>query len=168
MQPPQSPVLPSDPRRTNVFPLRRDCPPAETTRDRTPRAMTLDLQTQIDSLRSLKSDLEAYYWDHTGSREGARVERDQITYWIRQIADRTAALEALVMHKGSSRLVVSGVTPTEEEALHAAAAVLDQWIPEDESFKHVLRTVTAVLRATDRIGLRAAGGMPPVGDPDRR
>jgi hypothetical protein len=122
--------------------------------------MTFDLQPSIDSLRSLKSDLEAYFWDHACDDDARRNERFQIEWWIRQVTDRTAALEMILLRKGSSRLVLHGVSPAEQEALQSAATVLDQWLHEDERFHHVLQTVAAVLAAADRIGLRTAGGVP--------
>ena len=66
--------------------------------------MMIDLQAPIDSLRLIKSDLEAYFWDYPVDDEARCNERYQISYWIRQVADRTAALEAVLMHKGAVRL----------------------------------------------------------------
>jgi anthranilate phosphoribosyltransferase len=122
--------------------------------------LTIDIQTQVDRLRSIKSDLEAYYWDQPADGDTPGGRRFQISFWIRQLADRTAALEALLMHQGDPQVVVPGVSPTEREALQSAAAVLDQWIHEDESFHDVQRVVGTILSAADRISLRAAGGVP--------
>jgi len=130
--------------------------------------VTMDLQAPIDSLRLIKSDLEAYFWDYPVEDERRCNERYQIGYWVRQVSDRTAALESILLHKGTARLLVSGMTAAEAEALHSAAAVLDEWIREDESFREVAHKVVAILGAADRIGLRAAGGFactgPFVGD----
>ena len=122
--------------------------------------ITLDLQAPIDGLRSIKSDLEAYYWDHPAHDETQRNERFQISFWIRQINDRTAALESLLLHKGTSRIVLAGLTPAERNAVQSAATLLEQWIEEDETFPNVFRAVAAVLGAADRISLKAAAGSP--------
>jgi hypothetical protein len=122
--------------------------------------VTLDIQIQVDRLRSIKSDLEAYYWDQPLDGDAPGGRRFQIRFWIRQLADRTAALETLLMHQGDPQVVVPGVSTAEREALQSAAAVLDQWIHEDDSFHDVQRVVGTILAAADRIGLRAAGGMP--------
>lgn len=122
--------------------------------------LTLDIQTQVDRLRSIKSDLEAYYWDQPQDGDAPGGRRFQIRFWVRQLADRTAALETLLMHQGDAHVVVPGVSPAEREALQSAAAVLDQWIHEDDSFHDVQRVVGTILAAADRISLRAAGGTP--------
>jgi hypothetical protein len=146
---------------SNVVAFRPRVAPPRPEPERTPMPeMIFDLQAPIDSLRSLKSDLEAYFWDHAFDDDARRNERFQIWWWIRQLSDRTAALETILMHKGGARLVLHGVSPAEQEALQSAATVLDQWLHEDETFLHVLQTVAAVLAAADRIGLRAAGGVP--------
>jgi hypothetical protein len=152
-----SPLAAAGPR---VVPFRPRAVVAVAARENTSMAeMTLDLQPSIDSLRSLKGDLEAYYWDHPSHDEGRRNERFQISWWIRQVSDRTAALEGIIMQKGRSCLVLHAVSSAEQEALQSAATVLDQWIHEDETFHRVMQTVAAVLAAADRIGLRAAGGI---------
>jgi hypothetical protein len=120
--------------------------------------VTIDLQPPIDSLRLIKSDLEAYFWEYPVDDEARRNERYQIGFWVRQVADRTAALESVLMHKGATRLLVTSMTPIEAEALRSAAAVLDQWIREDEAFADVTRKIMTILGAADRIGLRAAAG----------
>lgn len=124
------------------------------------RNVTIDLQTPIDGLRLIRSDLEAYFWDYPADGEARRVERYQISYWMRQISSRASALEGILMDKGARRLAVSEATPAERETLQAAVTVLDQSIPEDESFRDAARRVADILEAADRIGLRAAGGVP--------
>ena len=56
--------------------------------------------------------------------------------------------------------MVPGLGPKEQESIQRATAVLDQWIPEDESFHDIQRVVGTILSAADRIGLQAAGGVP--------
>ena len=121
---------------------------------------TLDLQAQIDNLRLLKTDLEAYRWEHRATTDTERGECYQVAFWIRQLADRTAALEGILMDKGTSQLLLRGMTPAEEAALRAASSVIEQWIREDTPFPTVFRTVAAILAAADRIAMRAAGGTP--------
>src|SRR5712691_6876519 len=75
-------------------------------------------------LRSIKSDLEAYYWDHA-AEDGERSGRYQISFWIRLVADRTSALEALVLYRGSVRLVVRDLDADTRDAVAAAAKILD-------------------------------------------
>jgi hypothetical protein len=122
--------------------------------------VTIDLQAPIDSLRLIRSDLEAFFWDYPSNGASGHVERYQISFWIRQIGDRTAALEGILMHKGATRLVVTGVGSEEAAVLQDAAAALDEWIREDESFDDVACKVRALLGAADRIGMLAAGGVP--------
>lgn len=124
------------------------------------REAIVDLQGPIDCLRSIKSDLEVYYWDQVGDAEGLRSRRDQITFWVRLIADRTTALEGLVLQKGSPRLLIRGLAPEEHETVISAAKAVDQWIPEDETFPNVAATIARILMAADRIGLDAAGATP--------
>jgi hypothetical protein len=143
---------------SNVVPLRPGIRDAGGPPDTT--GVTLDLQAQIDNLRLLKADLEAYRSDHGSSTTTERSERYQAAFWIRQLADRTAALEAIFMDKGAPRLVLRGMTTADEAALQRACTVLDQWIREDTAFTTVFRTVASVLAATDRIAMRAAGGLP--------
>jgi|SRR5262245_48888317 len=120
--------------------------------------MRLDLQGPIDNLRSVIGDLEAYYWERSGGRDdGARY---QIGLWIRQINERTAILLEILMHMRSRVVVVTGVDPSEREALEGAATLIDRWIREDEPLRDVMGHVAAILSAVDRIALRAAGGRP--------
>ena len=141
--------------RLKVVPLRPSAAPPEVPPAVT-REIMVDLQGPIDCLRSIKSDLEVYFWEQS---EPAEVEsrRDQIGFWIRSIADRTIALESIVMQKRSPRLLVRGLQPDEDEEIAAAVKRLDQWIREDESFPLVARMIAGMLAAADRIGLGAAG-----------
>ena len=120
--------------------------------------MRFDLQPGIDGLCALKSDLEAYYWDQPvhGS------QRYQISYWIRQVADRAAALESIVFHKGTSRLRFHDLTDDERATLPAALAMLDQWVHENDSFERARALVATALAAADRLGLHAVGGSPEI------
>lgn len=119
-----------------------------------------DLRPAIDGLRSLRSDLEAYYWDYPA--QGS--QRYQISHWMRQLSDRAAALEGILLHKGAPRLQLRALPATEHEALEAADTVLDhQWVSENEPFDGVLQMVATALAAADRIGLHAAGGAPETG-----
>jgi hypothetical protein len=127
--------------------------------------VTFDLLPAIDGLRALKSDLEAYYWGQPAHRGVESLQRYQISYWIRQVSDRAAALESIVMHNGTSRVRLRHVPAGEREALRVAAASLDRWVREDEPFERVLQMVALALAAADRIGLCAAGGAPDTVNP---
>jgi len=121
--------------------------------------ITIDLQPAIDGLRLLRSDLEAYYWDRPADGSHG-CHRYQLSYCIRQLSDRTAALESIVLHKGSLRLRLRDVSIAEGEELKGAMAVLEQWVGENETFDRVLHIVAAALAAADLLGLRAAGAIP--------
>jgi hypothetical protein len=120
--------------------------------------MTIDLQAAIDNLRSIKGDLEDCFWDHPADSDAERNERFQISFWIRQIGERTAALEAILLHKGAAHILVAGMTPIEQDALQSAANLLQPCVQDGETFADLLRAVKAILSAADRIGLGAAGG----------
>jgi hypothetical protein len=120
--------------------------------------LRLDLQGPIDNLRSIRGDLELYYWERPGQGEQQERERYQVSLWIRQVSERTAALESILLHMGTASLVLSAVGTGEREALRSAASLLGCWIREEEPFEQVLRTVAGVLNAADIICLRAAGG----------
>jgi hypothetical protein len=122
--------------------------------------MTLDLQRPIDNLRLFKSDLEAYYWERTGDGEAQQRERYQIGFWMRQIGDRAAALEDILMHMGSPTVIVAVGSEAEGGALRDAIVALDRWIPEGEPFDDVRRCVASVVHAADLVGLSAAGARP--------
>ena len=117
----------------------------------------LDLHAVTDKLHLFKSDLEAYYWERTGDA----CQRYQVGLWMRQVGERTAALEDLVMHLGCPAVVVTAST-ADGETLRCAVDLLDRWIDEGEAFDEVLRRVAAVLNAADTICLRAAGGKPDI------
>src|SRR5262249_42748271 len=55
--------------------------------------LRLDLQAPIDKLRSIRGDLELYYWERPGHGEQHERERYQVSLWIRQVSERTAALQ---------------------------------------------------------------------------
>jgi hypothetical protein len=144
----------------NVIPLRRPaCPEGPLRPHRGAPDLTIELDRSIDGLRSLKSDLEAYYWGRPagGSQD---LERFQISHWVREVADRSAALESIALHKGSSRLRLSRVSRSERRKLQDALAALEQCVYEEYAFDRVLLIVLAALAAADRTGLRAAGGHP--------
>ena len=124
------------------------------------RETVIDLQTPIDCLRSIKSDLEVYYWEPTGPGDARPARAHEVAFWIRLIGDRTGALEALVLQKGSSLVVAYGLADDEHDAIVAAAEVLNQWIPEDVALPKALAAVREILAAPDRIGLGAAGATP--------
>jgi hypothetical protein len=120
-----------------------------------------DLQVPIDNLRSIRSDLELYYWERPAAhREQQARERYQVGLWIRQVSERTAMLEGILLHMGTPALVLPPAAAVEREALRSATALLGCWIRDDEPFGHVLHTVAAVLNAADVISLAAAGGRP--------
>jgi hypothetical protein len=119
------------------------------------RETIVDLQGPIDSLRSLKSDLEAFYWEQTG---GDANRRDEVFFWIRVLGDRTSALEGLVLQKGSPRVTIHGLDADEHEAVLAAVRTLDHWISEDEPFAKAAVAIARILAAADRVGLAAATG----------
>jgi hypothetical protein len=120
--------------------------------------LRLDLQGPIDSLRSLRGDLELYYWERPGHGEQQERERYQVSLWIRQVSERTAALEGILLHMGTASLVLSSVGTAGGEALRSAARLLGCWIREEEPFEQVLHIVAGVLNAADVICLGAAGG----------
>jgi hypothetical protein len=122
--------------------------------------VAIDLQVPIDALRSLKSDLEAYYWDRAGEGERGAAERYQIGFWVRQVTDRTAALESIVMHQGTALLLVPALTPAEAEGLERAGHPGAQWVREGDGFGEVREKVATMLQLADRIGLKAAAGRP--------
>ena len=128
--------------------------------DDTPELEVLiDLQAQVDRLRSIRSDLEVYYWEQPEGTEGFGGRRFQVSFWITKVAQRIANLEHLMLARGQATVSVVGLAAGEHEATESAAAVLDRWIHEDECFPDVQRVVGAVLAAADRIALRAAGGV---------
>ena len=120
--------------------------------------LRFDLQGPIDNLRSIRGDLELYYWERPGHGEQQERERYQVSLWIRQVSERTAVLESILLHLGTASVVLSAAGPGELEALRSAARVLGCWIREDEPFEQVLRTVAGILNAVDVISLRAGAG----------
>jgi len=144
--------------RWNVVPLRPHVVPDEPAARG--RETVIDLQTPIDCLRSIKSDLEVYYWEPPGPGDARPARAHEVAFWIRLIGDRTGALEALALQKGSPLVVAYGLADDEHDAVVAAAKVLNQWIPEDAAFPKALAAVREILAATDRIGLGAAGATP--------
>jgi hypothetical protein len=120
--------------------------------------LRLDLQGPIDNLRSIRGDLELYYWERPGHGEQRERERYQVSLWIRQVSERTAALESILLHMGTASVVLNTVGTSEREALRSVSGFLSHWIREEEPFEQVLRTVAGVLNAADVICLRAAGG----------
>lgn len=127
--------------------------------------MRLDLQAPLDNLRSLIGDLEVFYWERPGEGEMLEAARYQIGFWIRQVSERAAALQGILLHMGTPAVVLTGVNLAEREALRGAANRLDRWIPEGEPFEGALRIVAAILNAADLISLKAAGGRPAHGLP---
>jgi len=120
----------------------------------------LDLQGPIDDLRLLKSDLEAYYWERPDDGELQERQRYQMRLWMRQVGERTAALEDILMHMGTPTVVVSVASTAEAETLRDAVTVFGRWVREGEPFDDVLRSVAVVLSTADMLWLRAAGGRP--------
>lgn len=165
MQQPQSPAHPVRARDGSALPFKvvplRPRPRPQEVPPTGGREVIVDLQGPIDCLRSIKSDLEVYYSEQAGDADALQSRREQITFWVRLIADRTTALEGLVLQKGSPRLLVRGLGPDEHEAVLTAAKVLDQWIREDETFPNVAGTIARILAAADRIGLDTSGAAPP-------
>src|SRR5262245_53758208 len=104
--------------------------------------MTCDLQRAIDGLHALASDLTSYYWRRPvdGPRDSRRFE---ISHWIRQVSDRSVALEQIVMHKGSRHMRLHEVSAAEAEVLETAMTMLEQWVDEDDPFDRVLEIVAA-------------------------
>jgi hypothetical protein len=118
--------------------------------------VTLDIQGPIDDLRSLRSDLELYYWNlpPDGPDGSARF---QVGLWMRLVGDRIAALEAILMHKGSRQVLVA-VDPATAEPVEHLHRALHAWIPEDRPLAEVQARVADILRAADAIALTAGGG----------
>jgi len=133
---------------------------APSTEDAAELELVIDLQAQVDRLRSIRSDLEAYYWEQPEGSEGFGGRRFQVSFWIAKVAQRIADLEHLTLARGAATVSVVGLAAGEQEAVESAGAVLDRWIHEDECFPDVQRVVGTVLAAADRIALRAAGGVP--------
>jgi hypothetical protein len=119
--------------------------------------MVFDLQPAIDGIRSLRCDLEAYYW-HRAADGSQDSQRFQISHWMRQLSDRSEALDGIVIRMGSWRLLLPDVSGAEARALQEAVTALEQWVDEDDPFDRALQVVTTALAAADCIGLRAAGG----------
>jgi hypothetical protein len=119
--------------------------------------VAIDLQAPIDTLRSMKGDLEAYYWDRVDGA-GERGERYQIHFWIRLLTDRTAALESIILDKETPRIFVTGLTPADAQAIEYVSSLLQQCLPEDEPLAAVAERVGRLLAAADHIALRAASG----------
>src|SRR5262245_33884512 len=88
------------------------------------RDVTIELQLAIDGLRSLRSDLEAYYWDRP--RDSPEEQRFQVSHWIRQLSDRDSALEGIVLHKGASRLLLPNVTAALAKQLQQAMIAVER------------------------------------------
>jgi hypothetical protein len=146
--------------RPKVVPLRgRGAPVAMAEVPGTP-SFRLDLQVPIDNLRSIKGDLELYYWERPAAHEQQESERYQVSLWIRQVSERASMLEGILLHMGTPSIVLPPASAVEREALRSATALLGCWIRDDEPFGHVLHTVAAILNAADVIGLAAAGGRP--------
>ena len=121
----------------------------------------LDLQLPIDNLRSIRGDLELYYWERPAALGAQQeCERYQVSLWIRQVSERTSMLEGILLHMGTASIVLPPASAVEREALRSATALLACWIRDNEPFGHVLHTVAAILNAADVIGLAAAGGRP--------
>src|SRR5262245_26095318 len=144
----------------NVVPLRPRTPPEAVPKRSAPRhTLTVDIQRAIDGLRSLRSDLEAYYWDRPA--DGPEdTQRFQVSCWIRQLADRSAALEGIVLYKSASRLRLCNVRASEAKQLQQALAAVEHPVYEEDPFEQVLQIVATALIAADRIGLRAAAARP--------
>jgi hypothetical protein len=124
-----------------------------------PSEVRLDLHAIIDTLFLLKSDLQVYYWDHSGEGRLHERQRYQIAVAMRQVSERIVGLEDVVMHIGCPIVTVIGAG---RESLRRAADLVDRYesIDEAERFEEVLCNVTAVLNAADVVCLRAAGGRP--------
>ena len=120
--------------------------------------LRFDLQAPIDNLRSIRGDLELYYWERPGNGEQRERERYQVSLWIRQVSERTAMLEGILLHMGTPSVLLTAVGVAEREALENAAKLLGRWIRDEEPFEQVLHTVATILRAADNICLGAAGG----------
>jgi hypothetical protein len=127
-----------------------------------PAAPTLDvdLQAQIDRLHAVRTELELAYWDHPGEGERAACERDQIRFWVRQVAGRAAALESILMEKRAPRVRVHLHDAWRMEEIEEACRALAAGIPEGLPFEGILARVAAILHAGDTLGLAAAGGVP--------
>ncbi len=123
-------------------------------------SLDVDLQAQIDRLHAVKTELELAYWDHPGEGETGARERDQIRFWVRQVAGRAAALEGILMEKRAARVRVHLYGAWRMAEIEAACRALAAGIPEGLPFEGVLARVAAILHAGDTLGLAAAGGVP--------
>jgi hypothetical protein len=146
-------------RRGKVVLLRTPRQARETERSETvgPR---LDLHAAIDSLRSVRGDLDALYWGRQGQGDAQASERYQISLWIRLVGERTAALEGILMHMGGPAIVLPGLQAAGCEELRRTTTALTCWLYEEDSFEDVARAIAAILHAADTICLSAAAGRP--------
>jgi hypothetical protein len=119
----------------------------------------LDLQPPIDGLRALKGDLDAYYWRCVSGGAGESVAYE-VAFWVRQLSDRTVALEQIVLHKGTTRLSLDG-TKTDGVAVGRACRLIEAWLDEDEPLESARTIVGRILHAADVIALRAARAAAP-------
>lgn len=120
----------------------------------------LDLHAIVDRLWLLKADLQSYC---DGSLEPYDVRRRQLAIAIRQVSERAASLEDLVMRMGASVVIVTTKRAT-AESLRCAVLRFDRLdlIDDAKPFDDVVSCVIDALHAADVICLRAAGGRPDV------
>jgi hypothetical protein len=152
-------ILAFVPRGTLPMPLAERHGDGATSRSAAP-SVEVDLQAQIDRLHAVKTELELAYWDHPGEGERAVREREQIRFWVRQVAGRAGALESILMDKRAPRVRVHLHDVWRIEEIEEACRALAAGIPEGLPFEGVLARVAAILRAGDTLGLAAAGGVP--------
>src|SRR5262245_28290916 len=85
----------------------------------------LDLQLPIDNLRSIRGDLELYYWERPAALGAQQeCERYQVSLWIRQVSERTSMLEGILLHMGTASIELPPGSAVEREALRSATALL--------------------------------------------
>lgn len=118
----------------------------------------LDLETQIENLRGLKTDLEACYWDAAaGGEPGIRFP---LGIAIGQLAQRIAALEEVVRHHGTDEIDIRHLPLEEYRAVERALVVLDGELTLENGTRatKLWPRVRAVLVAADDLLFATARG----------
>jgi hypothetical protein len=118
----------------------------------------IDVETQIENLRGLKTDLEACYWKVLESGEsGIRLP---LGIAISQLGQRIGALEEVIRHHGGDVVDVGQLSFDETRALDRALDVIDgELVAErDVPVAKMWHRVRAVLTAADDLLFAAARG----------
>jgi len=122
--------------------------------------LSIDVEAQIENLRALKGDLEEHHRSLTAVVGADAGRRQQIAYAIRQIRERSAALEDLMRDRRAGRVIVTDLRADEGRRLAAAVDLLGREIPKGGPHGALLAAIRAVLGAADDVGLAVARGQP--------